>query len=313
MSSAVKPLQGVYAASLTPLKPDGRPDLGALVAHCRWLMANGCDGVAPLGTTGEANSLALDDRLEVIAACGAGLPADRLLIGTGASAVGDAAKLTRAALAAGTSHVLALPPFYYKGPSEDGLFAFYSSLIETVGDSRLKVYLYHIPPQSAVPITHGLINRLIKRYPTTVVGLKDSSGDWQHTEGLCKAFPGFATFAGTEELLLPTLQAGGAGCISATANVTCRLAREVFDVAKAGGDAGPKQAAMTKVRLAFQAYPLIAGLKAMMARATGDQGWNRLAPPNMPLSPAQAEALAARLAELAFTIPDYPRLSSAAE
>lgn len=291
MTASSTALKGVFAAALTPCRPDGKPDLAALIGHNRWLLANGCDGVAPLGTTGEANSLGIDDRLEIIAAVGAQLPRDRVMIGTGAPAVGDAVKLSKAAVAAGCPHVLMLPPFYYKAPSDDGLFAFYARVIEQVGSSALRIYLYHFPAQSAVPITHALIERLLKEFPTTVVGLKDSTGDWAHTESLCKSFPGFATFAGTETLLLPTFQAGGVGCISAAANVTAPICGRLRDAWQAGKDATALQEQLVRIRKTLQTQPIIPALKAVTRRRSGDAIWQNLLPPNLPLGEAQEAAL----------------------
>ncbi|MDX2104061.1 MAG: dihydrodipicolinate synthase family protein [Alphaproteobacteria bacterium] len=292
--------KGVYAAAVTPMDPDGTPNLPHFLAHCRWLLANGCDGVAPLGTTGEANSIGFAQRLALIAAAGAELPADRLLFGVGACALADAVALTSAALAAGSTSVLALPPFYFKNPSDDGLFAFYSELIQRVGSSDLNLYLYHFPAHAAVPIRLPLIERLIKAYPTTVVGLKDSSGDWAHTKSICDAFPGFMTFAGTESLLTQCLEAGGAGCISASTNITAPLARQVFDAWSRGEDTSALQEALTKARLAIQSKPLIPGLKALTRRRTGDAIWRTMLPPNLPLSEAEEADLVALVAAAGF-------------
>lgn len=281
--------KGIYAAAVTPVDPDGRPNRALFLAHCRWLLANGADGVAPLGTTGEANSIGFRDRLALIETCGAELPADRLLFGIGACSVADAVDLTRAALAAGSTSVLALPPFYYKNPSEDGLYAFYADVIERVAAPDLRLYLYHFPAQSAVPITIPLIRRLIDAYPSTVAGLKDSSGDWAHTKSICDAFPGFMTFAGTESLLVKCLSAGGAGCISASVNLTAPVARAVFDAWSRGEDTTALQDELTKARQAIQAQPLIAGLKALTHRRTGEAGYRAVLPPTVELS-AEAEA-----------------------
>src|SRR5579885_813566 len=195
------PLRGVYAAVLTPVDDDLEPNKKAFIAHCRWLLANGCDGLAPLGTTGEANSFSVAQRLALIeTSAGAGLPMGKFITGTGSCALADAVALTKAALAAGSGGALLLPPFYYKNPSEEGLFAFFSEVVQRVGDARLRLYLYHFPQLSTVPITAGLIARLMKAYPDgTIAGLKVSSGDWANTARLLKEFPGFGVFSGSEE------------------------------------------------------------------------------------------------------------------
>jgi len=296
---------GVYAAALTPLTEALDPDLELMVGHCRWLLASGCDGLAPLGTTGEANALTVDQRLAIIEGlAAAGVPGSKLIMGTGSCALGDAARLSRAAVAAGAAGVLVLPPFYYKNPSEDGLFRCFAELIERVADPRLRLYLYHFPRMSTVPIAASLIRRLLAAYPGTVAGLKDSSGEWEHTATMCADFPGFNVFAGTEALLLPTLRAGGAGCISATVNVTAPLAAEVARAARENsGEAEILQEALTRVRGALERYPFVGVLKALMARLTGRTEWSNILPP-LSLPPAEAvEDLVAELERLERTGP----------
>jgi 4-hydroxy-tetrahydrodipicolinate synthase len=287
--------RGVYAAVLSPLTEAYEPDPARFVKHCHWLLANGCDGLAPLGTTGEANSLSLAQRLTLIEAAEAGgVPMARTIFGTGSCALADAVLLTKRVVGAGAGGALLLPPFYYKNPSEDGLFAFFSEVVERVGDSRLKLYLYHFPQLSTVPITVPLVARLKRAYGDTIAGLKDSSGDWNQSATFLREFPGFGVFSGSEEFLLPNLRAGGVGCISASTNVTAPLARPVY---RAWRDATAEglQRDLTDVRLVFQSYPLQAALKEAMALMSGDPSWRILLPPNRPLSPAQRQELAERL------------------
>lgn len=292
------PPRGVYAAVLTPFGDDLAPNTKAFLAHCRWLLANGCDGLAPLGTTGEANSLSLAQRLALVeASAAAGLPMERCIIGTGSCALADAVTLTKAVLAAGASGALLLPPFYYKNPSEDGLFAFFAEVIERVGDARLKLYLYHFPQMSAVPVTPSLILRLKSAYGDTIAGVKDSSGDWSYTANLLKEIPGFGVYSGSEQFLLANLRAGGAGCISASTNVTAALAQAVFRAWQLP-NADALQEALTAARLALQAFPFQGGLKELVARLTGDRQWLNVLPPNRPLSPAQREQLFAKLRDV---------------
>jgi 4-hydroxy-tetrahydrodipicolinate synthase len=282
-------LKGVFAATLTPFDADGVPDLPRMLGHAAWLRRAGCDGVAPLGTTGEGNSIATADRLRIIDAFAGAYSASELLIGTGACAVGDAIQLTRHAVAAGAPNVLVLPPFYYKNPSVEGLYAFFARLIDGVADARLGVYLYHFPAQAVVGIPLALVERLLKAYPDTVRGLKDSSGDWEVTQSYCEAFPGFGVFSGTESNLSKVIAAGGAGCISATVNVTAPIARLVADAT--GAEAAGLQEELTAARQAIQKFALIPGLKALTRRRTGDVAWDRMLPPNMPLAPGVERAL----------------------
>ena len=191
--------------------------------------------------------------------------------------------------------MLALPPFYYKGVSDDGLFRFFAELIERVGDDRLRVFLYHIPPMAQIGFTPELIGRLLEAYPGTIAGTKDSAGDAVRIEALCRSFPDLAVFAGSETLLLDTLRWGGVGCISATVNVLAREAREVYDLFAAGEDAEPAQAALTEARRVVEGYALIPALKAIMRERTGDELWRNLRPPLDELDEAQTRELLARL------------------
>lgn len=289
--------RGVYAAILTPFTASLEPDLGAFVNHGRWLLANGCDGLAPLGTTGEANSLSLKQRMRIIEATLTKLPIGRCIIGAGSCALADAVQLAREATNAGAAGVLMLPPFYYKSPSEDGLYGFFASAIERVDDPRLRLYLYHFPQLSTVPITPALIRRLRRAFGDVVAGLKDSGGDWNFSATLLQEFPGFGVFSGSEQYLLNNLRAGGIGTISASVNVTAPLAQPVYrNWQKPEADA--LQAALTAVRVLFQDYPLISGLKETIALITGNPAWRTMLPPNVPLGPAEAAKLKAKLTEL---------------
>ena len=295
--SAVQP-RGVFAAALTPLDSALEPDTSLFLAHCRWLLEHGCDGVVPIGTTGEGNSLSVRQRMALIEAVArSGIPMSRFIIGTGSCALADAVELTCAAVAAGAAGVLVLPPFYYKEPSEDGLARFYAQLIERVGDRRLRLYLYHFPQLSTVPITPGLIRRLLAAYPRTVAGLKDSSGDWPYSAKLLQEFPGFGVFSGSEGFLLANLRAGGMGCISANVNLTAPLAHKVF-LAWRDRQAEQLQKDLDEARLVLDKYPLPSALKCVMAAIGGNPGWNRILPPNQPLDEKQGQHLLASLAAL---------------
>ena len=294
--------RGVYVAALTPVKPDLAPDTAAFTAHCRWLLDQGADGLAVLGTTGEANSFSVEERLALLdALADAGVPGSTLLPGTGNCAIPDTVALTRKALEVGSAGVVMLPPFYYKNVSDDGLYAAYDQVIQKIGDSRLKVYFYHFPQMSNVPISHDLIERLLKAYPETIAGIKDSSGNLDNMLEMCRRFPGFGVFAGSEQFLLPVLRAGGAGCISATANVTIAGCVDVYRNAQAA-DVDARQEALTGQRLAIQSKTLIPALKRIMARATGDAAWTTVRPPNVPLSEADASALFAALDGTGFKL-----------
>lgn len=293
-------LRGVYAAALTPLKDDLSPDLAALVRHYTWLLANGCDGLAPLGTTGEANSLSVDERLAVIDTLGqSGIPMDRCIVGTGSCALTDAVRLTKRVLDAGGRDVLVLPPFYYKKVTDDGLFASYAEVIQRVGDARLRLYIYQFPQMTGLDLSFDLIGRLIEAFPKTVVGIKDSSGNWPNMEAMCKRFRGFEVFPGSERFLLAALKAGGVGCISATTNVTAPMAAKVYAHWRSD-KADALQAELTDVRDILEAFPAIAALKQLLARTTGQASWLNIRPPLMRLPDAQSQALFAKLETVSF-------------
>ena len=274
--------KGVLAAVLTPMDEDLKPNHQAFAAHCRRLLAAGCHGLSVFGTTGEANSLSVNERLAALEGLlDSGVPVETLLPGTGSCALTDTVRLSRAALEAGTAGVLVLPPFYYKDVGDEGLFRFFAEVVERVGDDRLRIYLYHIPQMTGLDLGLPLISRLIEAYPGVVVGTKDSSGDRERIMTLRREFPEFSVLAGTETLLLETLRGGGEGCISATVNVTSRLARRVHDAHASGKDdeAEALQVRLTQVRMSIEAYPVIPALKQLMTRLTGDEQWRNIRPP----------------------------------
>lgn len=290
------PLRGVLAPVLTPMNADLSPDVAKWIAFSKQLLADGCTGLAPFGTTSEANSLGLDERMEMLAALvDAGVPAAKLMPGVGVCAIPDTAKLARQAAELGCGGVLLLPPFYYKGVSDEGVFRAVAEVIERVGDSRLRVYVYHIPPIAVVGFSLANIERLIKAYPGVVVGIKDSSGDARNLQAILDAFPGFGVFAGSERFLLQTLRAGGAGTISAMANVIPGLICRLYDNWQAE-DADVVQEDLNQYREATRDYAAIPALKQIMAARTGDAAWLNLRPPLVNLSREQVDQLLVRFA-----------------
>ena len=183
-----------------------------------------------------------------------------------------------------------LPPFYYKNVPDEGVFAAFDRVIQQVGEARLQVYLYHFPQLSTVPFSDAVIERLLSAYPDTIVGMKDSTGDWMHMKHVVEAFPGFRVFSGTEQYLLDILEAGGAGSISSTANVTCPLAGEIF-ARWQSEDMRPLQNRMTAIRAAIVAYPAIPALKRIMADQTRQADWLNLRPPLTPLDEEESATL----------------------
>ncbi len=280
---------GVNAAVLTAMRQDLSIDLDRMAAHCRWLLANGCNGLGVLGTTGEANSLGMGERIALMEGLAErGIAPRRMLPGCGTTAIPDTVLLIEKAVSLGCPGVLLLPPFFYKNPSEDGLFAYFSEVIQRT-QGRAKIYLYHFPAQSAVPFTIPLLARLLKAYPETVKGIKDSSGDFANTKSYVDNFArdGFEVYCGDDGALHALLNAGGAGCITAASNVGCAMNARVYANwdSKIGEEA---QVTLAAIRKAVTSAALIPGLKSLVARNTGNPDWKHIRPPHMALS-AEAE------------------------
>lgn len=298
----IQGISGVYSAATTPLNANYTPDLGLFTAHCRRLIEEGCHGVALLGTTGEANSFSSAERRDILeAALKSGISGGQLMPGTGVAAIPETIELTRHALSVGVTRVVMLPPFYYKGVSDDGLFAAYAQIIEAIADDRLRIVLYHIPQVSGIPLTLPLIGRLIKAFPNTVVGIKDSAGDFANMQALVAAFPGFSVLAGADPLLLPLIKAGGAGCITATSNLVADSLRVVYDHANDPARAGEVEVAQARIsayRSLSNSYVQIPTIKAMVGLKNGNAAWARPRPPLMALSSAEQADLATKFAQL---------------
>lgn len=295
-------MTGVLSPVVTPFKKDLSPDAERWIRHCKWLLSQNC-GLAVFGTNSEANSLSVDERLELVdKLVAAGVDPKRMMPGTGCCAIPDTVKLTKHAVKHGVGGVLMLPPFYYKGVSDDGLYAAFSEVIQRVGDAKLKIYLYHIPPVANVPISLALIARLIKAYPDTVVGIKDSSGDWKNTEAMLKEFPGWGVFSGNELVLLDVMKLGGAGCISATANINPGPIHQLFANWQSP-DAPKMQQAINDLRLAMQKFPVLPALKQTIADYLDDPSWPTVRPPLTLLTAEQIAGLRDTLKQHGFTMP----------
>ena len=306
-----QPFQGVLVPVLTPFTPSGEPDAGRFIAFCRWLLDQGAGGLSVFGTTSEANSMSGAERMALLdALIEAGIPPEKLMPGTGACSTSEAASLVSHAVGHRCGGVLMLPPFYYKGVSDDGIFAFVSTVIDKVASPTLRVYLYHILPVAQVGYSLDLVGRLIAAYPEIVVGLKDSSGDWSNTAALLDRFRGFAVFPGSEIFLLDGLRKGAAGCITASGNVNVPGIRKVYENWR-GPQADALQAEITTLRKALQVYPMVPALKRIVAHFHHDPDWAAVRPPLVPLDQAQSSALLADLAKLGFALGERPRSMAA--
>jgi len=304
-ATAQKRIEGVLSPVITPFKRDLSPDPDRFVRHCKWLMKSGCAGLAVFGTNSEANSMSVEEKLELLEALvKGGVPAASLMPGTGHCALTDSVKMTREAVRMGCGGVLMLPPFYYKGVSDEGLFRNFSEIIERVGDERLRLYLYHIPPVANVGITLKLIEMLLARYPGIVAGAKDSSGDWSNTKAMLEEFKdaGFDVFPGSEVFLLDGLRAGGKGCITATGNVNPGPISEVYRNWNTG-KADALQAGITATRKIMQKAPMIPALKAVTAHFGNDPQWKTVRPPLTELTPDQEKQVISELKAAGFSMP----------
>jgi 4-hydroxy-tetrahydrodipicolinate synthase len=268
-------LCGVIAAIATATDGKGNPDFGRSVALARFLLDNGCDGLNVLGTTGEATSYSLAQRGAVMNACrAAGLPLDRMMVGTGAAATADAVALTRHAAELGFGGALVLPPFYYKGVPDDGLAAYVATIVAATAERPIPLYLYHFPQQSGLPWSIELIRRLLAAHGERIVGLKDSSGDMAYARAAAAIDPVFKVFPSTEAVLLEARSGVFAGCISATANLNADLCARAFR----GGDGAALEAAVA-IRKLFDGKPLVAGVKALLGHIHDDRAWADVMPP----------------------------------
>jgi 4-hydroxy-tetrahydrodipicolinate synthase len=308
-------IRGVLAPVVTPFKADLSTDRQRFIAHCRWLLSQNC-GLAVFGTNSEANSLSMEERAmlldEVVAA---GIDPARMMPGTGCCSIVETVKLTAQAVGHGCAGVLMLPPFYYKDVSEEGLYRYFSEVVQRVGDARLKIYLYHIPPVAVVGITTGLVERLLAAHPNAIAGMKDSSGDWNNTKMFLDAFvetasPAptaraartFDVFVGSESFLLANMRHGGVGTISATANINPAAIYQLYTRFK-NSDADELQAKLNVVRAVFsnRKFPsMIAALKQAIAIYANDPAWATLRPPLVEFSPQQAKTLAEELSAVGF-------------
>ncbi|MCZ6557421.1 MAG: dihydrodipicolinate synthase family protein [SAR324 cluster bacterium] len=296
-------IKGVLAPVVTPFKADLSPDPERLLRHCRWLLSQNCDGLAVFGTNSEANSMSVEERLTMLdALVDSGIDPAVLMPGAGCCALSDSVRMAAHVAKLGCAGALMLPPFYYKGVSDDGLYRNFAEIIERVGDSNLRIYLYHIPPVAQVGITLGLIERLVKDYEGVVAGVKDSSGDWNNTKAMLDAgFPQFDVFAGNELILLENMRHGGVGCITATGNVNPAPIHQLY-VSWQSPEADAMQEAVSDLRKAVAQFPMIPALKTIVAHFNGDPVWRNLRPPLDALSDQQAAALIAELEARGFAM-----------
>jgi len=295
-------LHGIWSASLTPLRSDLSIDVPTLIEHSRWHLARGCHGIALFGTTGEGTSFSVGERKAALeAVIAAGVPAASVMAGSGCAALTDTIELTAHAVNQGCAGVLILPPFFFKGLGEEGLYRCFSEIVERVGDARLRIYLYNIPQLSAVKFEVKLIERLLKAYPTAIAGLKDSSGDWNSTKQYLDAFPGWGLFTGWDPHLREVVRLGGAGTISGMPNINAAGLRALYDTRLKPAGAELEAPATTLIKTVGAAPPT-AGLRAVLAHYTGRDSWLLRRPP-LEQNPDQENAIVAAVRATGFKLP----------
>lgn len=293
------PITGVIAPNLTFFNDDLSIATELYVAHAKRLLANGCAGLAPFGTTGEALSVGIDERIAAIRALiDAGIDAKKLIPGTGLTALTDTARLSTACLEAGCAGVMVLPPFYFKDVPGDGLYAYFAKLIEMIGRDDLKIYLYHIPQVAGVGLPVDVVRRLRADFPDQIVGIKDSSGVWENTKALLE-IDGLIVYPGSELPLIEAMDMGAPGCITATANLNAAGVAEVISTYK-GGDVDKAKAlheGVKSFRLTVQGYAPIPAQKRLLSMWLDEPRMATLRPPLQSMSVQAAEELAEQLQE----------------
>lgn len=292
-------IKGLISPILTPFDDNLNLDQSLYNALAKQLLASGVSGLAPFGTTGEALSVSNAERkaaLEGLVA--AGIDPAIMIPGTGLCNLPDTIDLCQHAVHLGCAGVMTLPPFYFKGMSDAGLYDYYAKLIAGVNDPRLKIYLYHIPQVSGVGLSIDLVRQLHTDFKDTIVGIKDSSGVWENTAALL-GIEGLIVYPGAELPIIEAIRLGAPGCISATANLNGRDIAEVIDLCLAGkwDEAKEKHKKVCAVRMMFQDYAPIPAQKALLARSTGNKSWGNLRPPMQPMAEDELNNLADALAE----------------
>jgi 4-hydroxy-tetrahydrodipicolinate synthase len=288
--------QGIWPAMLTPLDAQLNIDHAKLAAHALSLIRAGCGGVTIFGTTGEGPSFSTQERKQAVEQLIThGVPAERIMVSTSCTAVTETLELTRHAVALGVHGCLVLPPFFFKGVSDEGILNAYIQVIEGVGHANWRLYLYHIPQVIGVHLTHGVIAELLKRYPKIIAGIKDSSCDRAHSVALAKAFmPPLTVYVGFEPDLPTMGPMGSTGAISGLANFLPRIVHRM--VLESTADTTPHDAKRVQSMLdLLQPHSLMPALKSVMATLHNDPGWLRVRPPLVAMTPEAHAAFAQKV------------------
>ncbi len=292
---------GVITPILTPYNDDMSIAQDLYLAHAAACLAGGAHYLSPFGTTSEALSNSSRERMEILELLisSGTAQAAQLMPGTGLCSLEETVTLTRHAVDLGCAAVMTLPPFFFVNAGDEGLYRYFSALIETVASDDLRICLYHIPQMAGIGISPTLAARLNRAFPDTVVAYKDSSGNWDNTKAVIEAAPGLSVFPGSESFIIQAMQIGGAGCISASCNSNVTAIRALYEQCAAGDWDGAKSAldAVNLHRQAIQGGGLIPALKSLKAHQTGDARWRNM---RAPLENAEA----AIGVEMAATLPE---------
>ena len=306
-ASSKPELGGIICASLTPVTADGSIDIARMAAHIRGLFADGCSFVSPFGSTGEGPSFSVREKIAALGALvAAGVDPGRLIPASMSAALDDVVEMVRFGAAGGYPAVLIVPPFYYGGASQDGIADFFSALADRLGGALpVDIILYHIPQLTRIGFGADLVRRLIARHGRRIVGIKDSTGDREHTLMLQRTFRELRIFTGDDRVLAPLLEAGGAGMIGGLPNIVAR------DLSAIYRDPSGPETAVLRERAAVRIEAVddlggIAALKAIKARVLGDPAWMATRPPLQPLDAAKTAELLGRFERSEFPFPSEP-------
>jgi 4-hydroxy-tetrahydrodipicolinate synthase len=288
--TTTKALQGIFAASITPLLENGAFDSQGLVAYLSFLAKQGCHGALLLGTTGEGPSFSREEREQILHTAlevRQEHPDFLLLAGTGTPSLEETILLTKTAFALGYDGVVVLPPYYFRSAKEAGLLAWFEQVIQRAVPEDGKLLLYHIPPMSGVSLSLSFLQKLLDEFPDNFYGVKDSSGEEAFCQQLGEHFgKTLAVFNGKDNLLPLALKQGAAGCITAGANLFPNLLRRTWEAYQQGDerDFNHLSGVLSQARQVIDQFPPASALiKGLLPRLTGLPRWqNRL--PLLPLA-----------------------------
>ncbi len=293
-----KPLfEGVYAASLTPMLPDFSCDYEELAHHCKDLMNRGCSGVVLFGTTGEGPSFTIEERKRALKELiERGIDPQRIIFGISCCSINDAVELACHAVEQNCSAVMIAPPFFYKNVDDQGVIAYYREIIQQSCSPNIKIFLYHIPQCTGVPMTINVIKTLWGEFPNNVIGIKDSEGNFSFIKEILNSFPGFKVFVGHETQISQAVQLGAAGGISGMANAYPELICSLYHFAR-DRQKPDNNDEINSILKELKKYPLFPAIKSLVMNKKGTR-WRIMRPPLIPLDEKESQTLNLALKEI---------------